>query len=269
MGLPGLTTSQMIEVDRVMMNDLCVPIELMMEHAGHNLARLVIKLSDHNVSSFRIVTGTGNNGGGGLVAARRLRGWGFKTEVILPRSKNLMREIPVIQLKRATNAGVNIINGIPEQSSDGTCTVIDAYLGYGFKPRRNDISESVYTYLRRESHVVSLDVPSGLDSTSGESYSQLRPIATMSTGFLKMGHLLSSHELTGDLFVADIGIPSKVYKSKINLAWNDPYSLSDLESLYNAFSQDPLQSVSVSISRDKPVWTVGRPPNQKEICGHH
>lgn len=262
MGLPGLTTSQMIEVDRIMMKDLCVPIELMMEHAGLNLARLAIELSDHSVSSFRVVVGTGNNGGGGLVAARRLRGWGFKTVVILPRSENLMREIPAIQLKRATDAGVNIINGIPEQSSDGKCTVIDAYLGYGFKPRIDDISESVYTYLRRESHVVCLDVPSGLDSTSGESYSQLRPIATLSIGFLKMGHLLSSDGLTGDLFVADIGIPLNVYKSKIDLAWNDPHSLSDLESLYNAFAQDPLQSVSVSISEDNPVWFVGVPPNQ-------
>jgi NAD(P)H-hydrate epimerase len=269
MGLPGLTTSQMIEVDRIMMKDLGVPIELMMEHAGHNLARLTIELSDDSVSSFRIVAGTGNNGGGGLVAARRLRGWGFKVEVILPRPKNLMREIPVFQLKRAISAGVNIINGIPEQASERKCIVIDAYLGYGFKPRRDDISESVYTYLRSESYVVSLDVPSGLDSTSGESYSQLKPVATMSIGFLKMGHLLSSDKLTGDLFVADIGIPSDVYKSKIGLAWNGNYSLSDLELLYNAFAQDPFQSVNVLISRDKPVWTAGRFPNQKLKSSEH
>lgn len=247
----------MIEVDRIMMKDLSVPIELMMEHAGLNLARLALELSNPGASTFRVVAGTGNNGGGGLVAARRLRGWGYRTEVILPRLKDSLREIPAIQLKRAINVGVTIINGIPEQSSDRKCIVLDAYLGYGFKPRRDDISETVYTYLRSESHVVSLDVPSGLDSTSGESYSQLRPVATMSIAFIKKGHLLSSEKLIGELFVADIGVPSVVYQSKIDFAWKNPYSLSDLELLYDAFTQDPLQKVTVSISSDERVWNVG------------
>lgn len=263
MGLPGLNTSQMIEVDRIMMNDLRVPIELMMEQAGFNLARLALELSDPSASSFRVVVGTGNNGGGGLVAARRLGGWGYRTEVILPRSKNLLREIPAIQLKRAVNAGVTIINGIPAQSSDRKSIILDAYLGYGFKPRRDDISESVYAYLRSESSVVSLDVPSGLDSTSGESYSQLKPVATMSIAFLKNGHLLSSEELTGELFVADIGVPLAVYQTKMDLTWKNPYSLSDLELLYNAFAHDPLQRAIVSISSEKPVWNVGGSPIQK------
>lgn len=256
MGLPGLTTSQMIEVDRIMMKDLGVPLQLMMEHAGLNLARLALELSDPVVRSFRVIAGAGSNGGGGLVAARRLRGWGFKTEVFLPRGKNLLREIPAIQLNRATSVGVKIINELPEPSSDRKCIVIDAYLGYGFKPRRDDISESVFAYLRSESQVVSLDVPSGLDSSSGESYSQLKPAATMSIAFMKNGLLHSSGELTGELFVADIGVPQDVYQSKINLSWNDSYSLSDLKFLYTAFAQDPLQKVKVSKSDDMLRWNV-------------
>ena len=66
MGLPGLTSSQMVEVDRIMMVELEVPVDLMMEHAGNNLARLCVTLSPTRDGIFRVIAGSGNNGGGGL-----------------------------------------------------------------------------------------------------------------------------------------------------------------------------------------------------------
>ncbi len=237
------------------MKDLGVPLELMMEHAGLNLARLALELSDPDAHSFRVIAGSGSNGGGGLVAARRLRGWGFETEVFLPRRKQLLRKIPALQLKRVTDVGVQVVEEIP-LPSDRELVVIDAYLGYGFKPRRDDSSEKVYEYLRSESLVISFDVPSGLDSTSGESFSHLKPLATMSVAFLKTGHLLGPKDQTGELFIADIGVPLNVYQSKIDLDWNRPHSLSDLNLLYSAFAQDSLQKVEVSKSSDTPIWNV-------------
>ncbi|MHA2359163.1 MAG: NAD(P)H-hydrate epimerase, partial [Candidatus Thorarchaeota archaeon] len=220
-----------------------------------NLARLALELSHPHTHSFRIIVGSGSNGGGGLVAARRLRGWGFETEVFLPRRKQFLRKIPAFQLERAMDVGVTVVEEIP-LSSDRELVVLDAYLGYGFKPRRDDTSEKVYEYLRSESRVISLDVPSGFDSTSGESFSHLKPVATMSVAFLKTGHLLSPKNQTGELFVADIGVPLNVYQSKIDLDWNSPYSLSDLNLLYSAYAQDPLQKVEVSKSCDTLIWNV-------------
>ena len=84
MALPGLTKKQMIEVDRIMMEDYNIPVELMMENAGLALARIAAKYLDSAEKSIGIVVGSGNNGGGGLVAARRLHSWGFDVLVIVP-----------------------------------------------------------------------------------------------------------------------------------------------------------------------------------------
>lgn len=252
MGLPGLAASQMIEVDRIMMDDLDIPLGSMMEHAGLNLARLALALAEQGNLNFTVVAGTGSNGGGGLVAARRLKGWGFDTTVALPRKKSLLRKVPAIQLERAVRSGVDIINGIPEQPTNQI--VLDAYLGYGFKPRRDKISQAVFSYLRSEPQVICLDIPSGMDSTSGKSYSQLKPIATMTIAFLKSGLLLSSKDLIGEVYVADIGVPKDVYLFRLNLSWDDPVSHKDLDALYKAFSDNPLQKVAISSG----TWTIDK-----------
>ncbi|MHA2320782.1 MAG: NAD(P)H-hydrate epimerase [Candidatus Thorarchaeota archaeon] len=77
MGLPGLTASQMLEVDRIMIDELGIPVDLMMEHAGNNLARLCVELSPMRDGVFQVIVGSGNNGGGGIVAARWKQRWGW------------------------------------------------------------------------------------------------------------------------------------------------------------------------------------------------
>ncbi len=62
-----LTTEQMIEVDRVMIEDLHIELIQMMENAGRNLARLA--LDRYSPSRVTVCSGSGGNGGGGLVAA--------------------------------------------------------------------------------------------------------------------------------------------------------------------------------------------------------
>jgi NAD(P)H-hydrate epimerase len=65
----------MIEIDRIMIEEYDIPVELMMEHAGLNLARLSIIKSNENISRDIIIAGSGNNGGGGMVAGRKLNSW--------------------------------------------------------------------------------------------------------------------------------------------------------------------------------------------------
>ena len=51
MGLPGITKEQMAEVDRIMVEDFKIPVELMMELAGLNLAILALNLSKNKYSN--------------------------------------------------------------------------------------------------------------------------------------------------------------------------------------------------------------------------
>lgn len=256
MGLPGLTSSQMVEVDRIMMDDLGVPVELMMEHAGNNLARLCVDLSPTPDGVFRVIAGSGNNGGGGIVTARRLKNWGHDAIVYLPRGEANLRPTLLEQLKRAKRIGVDIVDGLPKASTEQPCLVVDAYLGYGYRKKEDSISETVFSYLRSESKVVSLDVPSGLDASTGESHSLISPIATMTIAFMKSGLLSVPHDLTGSLFIADIGVPMDVFETKLNLSWTPPYSVFNLNSLYLAFSRDPLQRVKASKVDTGPIWSV-------------
>ena len=75
---PAVTASQMAEVDRLMVEVYRVSLVQMMEQAGLHLARLVRRFLGNRVEgrSIAVVCGKGNNGGGGMVAARHLLNWG-------------------------------------------------------------------------------------------------------------------------------------------------------------------------------------------------
>ncbi len=74
MQVPSLSTDQMIEVDRLMVEVYGISLEQMMENVGRALAGMARTSMAGKVAGYRIVVlcGPGNNGGGGIVAARHL-----------------------------------------------------------------------------------------------------------------------------------------------------------------------------------------------------
>ena len=77
--IPYLSTAQMIEVDRAMMDDLRIELRQMLENAGRALAQLArdrFLEGDPRGRRVVVLAGTGGNGGGAMVCARRLCGWG-------------------------------------------------------------------------------------------------------------------------------------------------------------------------------------------------
>ena len=256
MGLPGLTKEQMIKIDELMMRDLNVPVEFMMEHAGHNLARLSTNLSVKNQTSL-VIAGSGNNGGGGLVSACRLKGWGYDVEVYLPQGLDALRPVPKKQAQRAEALGIELIDGLPTEYSDNL--VIDAYLGYGYNKRNDLTTKDVLGFLNDASSIVSLDIPSGMDSNTGKSSIPFSPNATMTIAFVKEGLLKADRNQLGRLYVADIGVPRSLIENQLGIEWKSPYSISELKSLYVGFIRDPLQEVFIDDDgdfEDQPIWIV-------------
>lgn len=74
MKIPALTTVQMAEVDRLMIEEYGILLIQMMENAGRNLAEQARRMLGGGLAGHRIVVlcGRGHNGGGGMVAARHL-----------------------------------------------------------------------------------------------------------------------------------------------------------------------------------------------------
>ena len=86
MNIPALTTSQMAEVDRLMIEEYGIQLLQMMENAGGHLAEQARRMLEGSVDHHHIVVlcGGGNNGGGGMVAARNLHRAGSATPLIGP-----------------------------------------------------------------------------------------------------------------------------------------------------------------------------------------
>jgi len=260
LGLPGVTREEMTEVDRIMVEDFRIPIELMMELAGYNLATIALNLSENKYSNYIIIAGSGNNAGGGIVAARRLASWGLNVQIIFPRGVSELKDIPKGQLIRAKQLGIKIINELPGNSLDfkEESFFIDAYLGYGFTPRQDDISEKVFNFLSNINILLSLDIPSGLDATTGSSFSGINPIATLTLGFVKQGLLITERRNIGELFVADIGIPISIYYKILRNHWDATYKKTSLEKLYLAFKNNSIQKVKINKNKilERSYWTI-------------
>jgi hydroxyethylthiazole kinase-like uncharacterized protein yjeF len=260
LGLPGITREEMAKVDHIMVEELKIPVELMMELAGLNLAKVALNLSRNKDSNYIIIAGSGNNAGGGIVAARRLASWGLNAQIIFPRGVNELKNIPIEQLKRAKQLGIEIVNELPDNSLyfKEDSFFIDAYLGYGFTPRQDDISEHVFSFLSKIINLLSLDIPSGLDATTGSNYSGINPIATLTLGFVKKGLLITERKNIGELFVVDIGIPMRIYYEILRNHWNLTYKKASLEKLYLAFEYNSIQKVKIYKSKvlEMSYWTI-------------
>ena len=99
--VPHLTTDHMIEVDRAMIEDFGIELIQMMENAGRGLARLAMcRFLTHSAASKKVLVlaGRGGNGGGALVAARRLHSWGAHVEIALTGPADSFKGIPRHQL---------------------------------------------------------------------------------------------------------------------------------------------------------------------------
>jgi hypothetical protein len=104
----------MIEVDRAMMEDYRIDLVRMMENAGRCLAILARDRFLDGLPVGKRVTvlaGSGGNGGGALVAARRLQNWGAKVQVLLAQTAEKMTPVPGHQLDILTRMEVDTVVG--------------------------------------------------------------------------------------------------------------------------------------------------------------
>ncbi len=239
--IPAISRDGMIEVDRIMVEDLKINVPLMMEHAGLNLAKIVKKFSKKlNGNEIIVVAGSGNNGGGGIVCARRLFNWGENVKIWLPKGKP-MRSIPTEQLDRALNCGVKVVYDQPEINNS---LFVDAFIGYNFTGILNGEALRIVKIMRHHD-VICLDLPSGIDSTTGENHGKLTPLATLTLAWVKTGLLAQDPDNLGNLFLADIGIPSWVFQRENIFENSNSTSKEQISKIYQKFSKKSFLPISI------------------------
>ena len=200
-----LTTDQMIEVDRVMIEDLHIELIQMMENAGRNLARLA--LARYSSVAPVVAVGSGGNGGGGLVAARHLAVAGLPVRVVLATSRDRVTPVPAHQLDIIDRMGVPVVTEVPNDAD----LFLDAVIGYSLNGApRGRAGEVIAAMEAADAPVLSLDTPSGLDTATGTAFDpHITADATLTLALPKVG--LRSQPAVGDLFLADISVPGSVY----------------------------------------------------------
>lgn len=213
MEIPYLSTRQMIEVDRLMVDVYGIQLVQMMENAGINLAALSRRLLGGDVRAKRIVVlcGAGNNGGGGMAAARHLHNWGAEVKLIVCGAPERIKEIPAQQLQILQAMGIARMETFDLTTAD---LIVDALIGYGLA---GDPREAEASWIGKANGagrpVLALDVPSGLDASTGcPGDPCLRATATLTLALPKTG--LAAQEAipyVGDLYLADISVPPELY----------------------------------------------------------
>ena len=212
-----LTTDQMIEVDRLMTDVLEIKLIQMMENAGRNLARLCVQrfLRDPASEKVVVLAGTGGNGGGAMVAARRLHQWGVDVQVLTTKADQDFSGVPSHQLGILRRLNIPVSHTDIPSNDFVPDAILDGVIGYSLKGNpRGRAAELIEWTATSKAPVLSLDVPSGVDSTEGVVRTPaVIATATMTLAAPKIG--LSAPEAQrniGELYVADIGVPDWVYR---------------------------------------------------------
>jgi NAD(P)H-hydrate epimerase len=232
----------MSAIDRATAEHYGVPSLVLMENAGNAVADFA---REHwpSATRFTVVCGKGNNGGDGLVAARRLHGAGKVVELLLlgapeelkTDAASMLARLPLRPLvaRRAEEVARQFARSLA-----GADVIIDAIFGTGYRPRADasnsqELAEAGIAAINAVlAPVLSVDLPSGWDADVISSAAGLRKAVCRSDAVItftapKPAHMFA--ELTrGNILVASIGTPEDAIVSSQNLHAVTPQEVSGL-----------------------------------------
>ncbi|KAI7899238.1 YjeF N-terminal domain-containing protein [Cokeromyces recurvatus] len=215
----AMTPLQMTQVEHecdkkiIQMNQKSCFEDVVMENGGRGAALLVLQILNRMniVSSPSIVIMVGQHdkkGCVGLVAARHLINHGCHVTVCI--ESGITSDATLQYEIAARRYGARVCHHIQELG-DSYDLVMDAIVEI------EEMSHSIYDMIDwvndQSKPVLSIDFPSGVDATTGIPYQPeyvIHPNWTLCLGAPKTG--CKSHEITGDLYLVDIGIPRLCWK---------------------------------------------------------
>ncbi len=215
--VPYLTTEQMVEVDRLMIEDFKIELIQMMENAGRNLAHLArVRFFDGDPTGKKVVVlaGTGGNGGGALVCARHMHNYGAQVKVFVTGADETFRPVPAHQLAILRRMKVSVTQAAAITTIEPPSLIIDGVIGYSLQGAPRGTARDLIKWANEQAApILSLDVPSGIDTTTGTIYDPaIRATATMTLALPKEGLRAPGVEAqVGELYLADISVPPGLY----------------------------------------------------------
>ncbi|MEM0068740.1 MAG: NAD(P)H-hydrate dehydratase [Saccharolobus sp.] len=187
---------------------LGVPTLLLMENAGRSVKDEIVSRFEINNKLVYVYVGHGGKGGDGLVAARHLAGEGARVIVFLLGENK--HEDSLFNLNAIEDMDYSIkliqIKDIDEIKPVEADILIDAMLGTGFSGRpREPFRTAIKAFNNSKGFKVSIDIPSGIDSDTGEAFEDeyVKPDLVVTFHDIKLG--LAKYNF--NVIVKKIGIP--------------------------------------------------------------
>jgi len=197
-----------------------------------------------------VLAGPGNNGGDGWVVARALASAGVDVRVVAPAG---VRSADCVAERDMALSFPGVIQSEVGNAYTGEGVVVDALLGTGADgPAHGAITaarEVLEVARKRGAFVVALDLPSGLDATTGDANDAASADTTITFGTIKRGHLVA-RGTCGTIVVVDIGLAA-------NMGGDDHISLAD--AAWVASSLPPIDASAHKGTRKKLLLHGGAP----------
>ena len=224
---------EMRELDRRASTDYGIVEELLMENAGeaaHFAILSEIGVADNN---FVIFCGVGNNGGDGLVVARKLHsnGAGVTVFILGDPSKFKGGAKKNYDIARRLKIGISEFKSVDDTlvALAEADAIVDAIFGTGLTRHVDGIyREAIELINECDAPVFSLDIPSGIHGDTGQVMgAAILADCTITFGLPKLGNLLfPGFDYGGKLYVTHISFPPELHNgSEIKIATNDPVPL--------------------------------------------
>jgi len=214
-----VTTQQMQRLDQRAIHEIGIPGIVLMENAGRGTAAQIVRhFPEASRRRVVVLCGKGNNGGDGFVIARCLMSAGSAVHCCLFGRAEQVSGDAATMLRAYQRAGGSMQEIISadqwHQAGAGlrhAGLIVDALLGTGLSAPVSGLCRQAIEDVNGLAHipVVAVDVPSGVDATSGKILgAAIRARLTCTYGLLKQGLMLfPGADHTGSLEVIDIGIP--------------------------------------------------------------
>lgn len=219
-----ISPSTMKQADLTAIERYKVPGMVLMENAGRCVAEAVKKaaVSQNTTSGNKVViiSGKGNNGGDGFVAARHLANDGFDVKVfILAREEEIkgdaLSNLEIIKEMRIPINTVTTPQDLDMMDTDcnRASVIVDAIFGTGIRGEIQGIArEAIQIINKSGGYVIAVDIPSGISGETGKVLgAAVKATETVTMAVPKTGIILyPGAYYTGRVTVADIGMPKEI-----------------------------------------------------------
>ncbi len=211
-----VTAKAMQQIDKKAAERYGIPAIILMENAAIRSAFCVLRMLKAGQGRVVLFCGAGNNGGDGFACARHLINRGLNVKIYFAGKAEKLSSEAKTNYNILHKMGQKILPpelALVKRELNNADLIIDALLGIGLK---NKIRPPLYNLIELINNsklpVLSLDIPSGLDATSGKAHGiAVRAKHTITFGLFKKGFLKPQAKgYTGDVTVGDISLPRRL-----------------------------------------------------------